>query len=82
MHSRLEGENGMNSGINDTKADIEKTLLDQILDEMFKSLELQKEFNKEIIIKLKQLAQTNDLGVSKKLTEVLKTKRGNLDEDS
>ena len=71
----------MNSGINDTKADIEKTLLDQILDEMFKSLELQKEFNKEIIIKLKQLAQTNDLGVSKKLTEVLKTKRGNLDED-
>ncbi len=72
----------MNSGINDTKADIEKTLLDQILDEMFKSLELQKEFNKEIIIKLKQLAQTNDLGVSKKLTEVLKTKRGNLDEDS
>jgi hypothetical protein len=55
------------------KATISKSLTQQILDKMFKSLESQEEFNDKIIQKLKRLADRGDLKKKEKITTAIKS---------
>lgn len=52
---------------------VPKSLTEQILDEMFASIEARAEFDTQIIQMLKQLALTGDLKKAPQVTKVIKS---------
>lgn len=59
-----------------TESSIQKSLTEQIFDEMFASLEGREEFDKETIDKLKHLAASGDLQKPARVTKVIKSAPG------
>lgn len=51
---------------------IQKTLVEQIFDEMFATIEQYKEFDTQAILKLKQLAISGDLTKAMRVAEAIK----------
>ena len=49
----------------------QKKLIDQVYDEMLSSIEIQEDFDTEVIIKLRQLAEKNMLNKHLKVTEAI-----------
>ena len=58
------------------EAPIQKTLIDQIFDEMFTNIEGKKEFDEETIKKLKQLAISCNLNKYSQIIKVIKSATG------
>jgi hypothetical protein len=52
---------------------IQKSLVEQILDEMFANIEPRKEFDSETVAKLKHLATTGDLQKPAQVIKVIKS---------
>jgi predicted PP-loop superfamily ATPase len=59
-----------------SQSSIPKSLVEQILDEMFANVEPRKEFDKDTIDKLKHLAASGGLDKVARVTEVIKSAPG------
>jgi len=55
---------------------VQKSLLERILDQTFISIEEHETFDEETIEKLKQLAVSGDLGKPQKIEEAIRSKPG------
>ena len=60
------------------EAPIQKTLIEQIFDEMFTNIERKKEFDEEIIKKLKQLAISGNLKKASHVIKVIRSASGEI----
>jgi len=57
---------------------MQKSLIEQILDEMFVNIERREEFDKQVIKKLKELAESGDLKKAPQVTKAIKSLSGRI----